>query len=189
MKLLMENWRNFVNEEEDLSQEEKLLNHFLSGGEEEEEQAIDLAQSLGIEIDFDELRKQKIMKTYNRGIIEDDRFARRDALRKAKALGTNITTIKDYYQDKILTMLKSPKDVPAAIELYKPVGMGELLVDANLSDVNLSGQILRGANLRGATLDRADLNGTDLTGADLTGASLNTNKFNEKTKWPQGFEP
>ena len=151
-----------------------------------------MANTLGIDLfkdifdtdPFKDKIKKEVLKKYNTGIIKNDRLARRGALRKAKALGTNITTIQDYYKKKILTMLKSPKDtndVRKAIELYKSVGMGELLVDADLSDVNLSDQILRGANLRGATLDRADLNGTDLTGADLTGASLNTDKFNEKT--------
>jgi uncharacterized protein YjbI with pentapeptide repeats len=52
------------------------------------------------------------------------------------------------------------------------------------------------ANLTGATLDGADLTGAYLTGGPvagstggLPGANLGGVHYDEKTKWPVGFEP
>lgn len=52
----------------------------------------------------------------------------------------------------------------------------------------------REANLTGANFTGADLSGADFSRADLTGAVLRkTNltgvKYDERTRWPEGFDP
>ncbi len=76
---------------------------------------------------------------------------------------------------------------------------GVNLAGANLSMSNLHGASLNGANLSYANLSGASLNNADLRAADLTGAILHWAsldeakligaKYNEKTKWPDGFDP
>jgi len=93
------------------------------------------------------------------------------------------------------------------------------LVDANLQEATLVGANLREAllwraNLQGANLEHADLQKADLSGADLQeadlvraklqeanladaylqgafleGANLQGTKYNNATKWPEGFTP
>jgi Pentapeptide repeats (8 copies) len=79
------------------------------------------------------------------------------------------------------------------------------LIDANFSNAdlygaNLSGASLKYANLSGNTnlaftdLSRADLTGADLRGANLEGANLqgtilNNTVYDEKTRFPKGFDP
>jgi uncharacterized protein YjbI with pentapeptide repeats len=48
---------------------------------------------------------------------------------------------------------------------------------------------MTGAHLHGADLDGANLSGAGLTGADLTVAYLRGVHYDEKTRWPGGFEP
>jgi uncharacterized protein YjbI with pentapeptide repeats len=76
---------------------------------------------------------------------------------------------------------------------------GANLASANLGSANLLGTSLNGANLSKANLMGACLNGADLRGADLRGASLHwvllekANlsgvRYDEKTRWPDGFNP
>lgn len=54
----------------------------------------------------------------------------------------------------------------------------------DLRDANLSGATLRCADLSGANLCGADLSTCDLEGAVLTGA-----RYDERTRWPEGFLP
>ncbi len=83
------------------------------------------------------------------------------------------------------------------------------LIMANLSGANLSGANLTGANLAGANLTNADLTyanlyNADLTGANLSGANLSDAnltgakltyanltgaRYNNDTKFPNGFNP
>ncbi len=83
------------------------------------------------------------------------------------------------------------------------------LIRANLSRANLYQAILIGADLSGADLTEADLtmanlsksflfnnyikaanlSGADLTKANLTKANLTGAKYNEYTKFPEGFDP
>lgn len=56
-------------------------------------------------------------------------------------------------------------------------------------EANLKGADFRGATLREATFEYADLRGTDFTGADITGAELRGAKWDENTRWPDGFTP
>jgi uncharacterized protein YjbI with pentapeptide repeats len=54
---------------------------------------------------------------------------------------------------------------------------------------NLKGADFTGATLREVSFDYADLRGTDFTGADITGADLTGAKWDETTRWPDGFTP
>jgi hypothetical protein len=56
---------------------------------------------------------------------------------------------------------------------------GAQLVNANLNNAHLQGANLHGADLRGADLRQACLDGAKLTGV----------RFDERTKWPKGFNP
>ena len=73
------------------------------------------------------------------------------------------------------------------------------LIGANLSGADLSRAELVGANLCRANLSGANLTdarlifsylmGTDLSGANLTNADLKDAKYDQETKWPEGFDP
>lgn len=80
---------------------------------------------------------------------------------------------------------------------------GACLPEADLGGADLRGANLRRADLSGAALDGADLSGADLGGADLSesilleadlsgaelrGANLRGAKYNNTTKWPDGFD-
>ena len=189
MNLLMENWRKFLTEEEDLSQEEMLLNLFLDGGEDDEEQAIDLADTLDIDLfkDKDKIKKE-LLKKYNTGIMKRN-GDNKAAHRKAKKIGINIGMENYEYKQKILKMLKKPQnadDVRNAIELYKSVGMGNVLEGADLTGINFEGIDLRGANLKYADLTGTNLRGADLTGANLSDTFMDGIEYDENTKWPEG---
>ena len=56
--------------------------------------------------------------------------------------------------------------------------------EANLRDANLIGADLNGADLRGA-----DLRGSDMSTANLVGTILYESKYNNATRWPDGFDP
>jgi hypothetical protein len=58
------------------------------------------------------------------------------------------------------------------------------LEGARLVNVKLNGAHLQGADLQGADLRGADLRETCLEGANLTGVT-----FDQRTKWPKGFDP
>ena len=70
---------------------------------------------------------------------------------------------------------------------------------AELGSANLQGTRLRraslfSANLRDANLEGADLSGADLREADFTRANLhrailNGARYDQKTRWPDGFDP
>ena len=51
------------------------------------------------------------------------------------------------------------------------------------------GADLRGAKLTRADLRRADLREANLPGAKLRGADLSGAEYDDKTKWPAGFDP
>jgi uncharacterized protein YjbI with pentapeptide repeats len=65
---------------------------------------------------------------------------------------------------------------------------------ADLSNIKFPFSDLRGANLREANLKglyapQARFEGTDLSGAILDKPKLERATFDDKTKWPQGFDP
>ncbi len=66
---------------------------------------------------------------------------------------------------------------------------GTKLGVAILGSANLHHADLRGANLSHADLSHADLRGADLRGADLHGANLRGVVCDNKTRWPDGFDP
>jgi uncharacterized protein YjbI with pentapeptide repeats len=60
---------------------------------------------------------------------------------------------------------------------------------ANLVGANLSQAILTDANFSHAMLMGADLNGANLTGANLDGAQMDGAYYDDKTLFPEGFDP
>ena len=60
---------------------------------------------------------------------------------------------------------------------------------ADLSRANLSGAYLSGAYLSGANLSGANLSGANLSGAYLSGAYLSRASADNRTRWPDGFDP
>jgi uncharacterized protein YjbI with pentapeptide repeats len=63
------------------------------------------------------------------------------------------------------------------------------LSNAHLGNADLSNADLSGADLCGTNLAYADLSGADLAYADLDGGELGGAKANEKTAWPESFDP
>jgi uncharacterized protein YjbI with pentapeptide repeats len=71
---------------------------------------------------------------------------------------------------------------------------GSYLAWADLSEATLKGADLGDADLAGAGLVEADLSGanlcgTNLTRADLSGVKLAGASYDQRTAWPEGFEP
>ena len=69
-----------------------------------------------------------------------------------------------------------------------------VLVRASMIGVRLVGSQIERTDLRGADLRNADLShawfiGADLRGADLTGVRMTEARYDERTKWPEGFDP
>ena len=63
------------------------------------------------------------------------------------------------------------------------------LCDATLREADLRHCDLRAADLSGADLTGADLTGADLSAADLSRCLLQHIRFDETTRWPEGFAP
>ena len=61
--------------------------------------------------------------------------------------------------------------------------------NTNLSYASLAWTNLCCTDLRGTDLRGADLRGSNMTSADITGAILYESKYNNATKWPNGFDP
>jgi hypothetical protein len=66
---------------------------------------------------------------------------------------------------------------------------GTDLTDANLQEADLAGANLEGAELVGANQNGAHLQGASLLRADLDGARLDGAVADQKTTWPEGFDP
>ena len=71
---------------------------------------------------------------------------------------------------------------------------GADLTWAPLNHGHLRGAVLRDAllveaDLRGCDLREADLRGADFSSATLEGADLRDAKWDDTTRWPQGFDP
>jgi hypothetical protein len=60
---------------------------------------------------------------------------------------------------------------------------------ARLSDASLHLAPLQDADLRGADLRNADLRGVNLQGAQLEGANFTGARYDDTTRWPDGFAP
>lgn len=125
-------------------------------------------------------------------------------------LKTKIEKLKEVDSDKI-TLTKedqSATDFMVAKLLHATLTNARMsgadLSRARLIGANLSGADLSKADLIGANLCRANLSGANLSearlifsflmGADLSGANLNKAdlkeaKYDQKTKWPEGFDP
>lgn len=66
---------------------------------------------------------------------------------------------------------------------------GWSLADAYLRGFDLSQARLRNTCFRRADLAKTNLCGADLTGADLTGAVMDGVVYDERTVWPEGYDP
>jgi uncharacterized protein YjbI with pentapeptide repeats len=66
---------------------------------------------------------------------------------------------------------------------------GAKLAQADLSGADLRDALLDNADLTGASLAKADLRLTSLKSAALAGADLTGALYDEKTVWPDGFDP
>jgi uncharacterized protein YjbI with pentapeptide repeats len=63
------------------------------------------------------------------------------------------------------------------------------LRNADFTYASLGAAFLDGADFRGATLDLANLRDVDLSGARLDGATFDGAKYDQDTRWPDGFDP
>ena len=61
--------------------------------------------------------------------------------------------------------------------------------NTNLSHASLAWTNLCGSNLSAADLRGADLRGSDMSTAVVVGAILYEAKYNNATRWPEGFNP
>lgn len=75
------------------------------------------------------------------------------------------------------------------VDLFDAVLFRAMLVDADLTRASLVQASLFEANLTGAKLVGADLRSAVLTGARLQRADLTDIRWDDGTKWPDGFEP
>jgi hypothetical protein len=62
-------------------------------------------------------------------------------------------------------------------------------VDLGASEEGGKGADLQAADLRASNLEGANLSGADLRGAKLEGCSLRHTKYDNATRWPEGFSP
>ena len=76
-----------------------------------------------------------------------------------------------------------------ARSLYRADLRGMDFRNANLSYASLAWTNLCGTDLREADLRGADLRGSDMSTADVVGAILYESRYNNATRWPDGFEP
>ena len=122
------------------------------------------------------------------------------AATKAKT-ATKSTKVKAKPKPKAKTTAK-PKAKPATPPKPAPIDWAATLRSGddgvkkwnNLSYMERHNTHFKGADLSGADLTMAKMDGADLRGADLSGALLNNlamkyARFDEKTKWPAGFQP
>jgi uncharacterized protein YjbI with pentapeptide repeats len=63
------------------------------------------------------------------------------------------------------------------------------LGNVDLTGARLEAADLREANLSGAKLHRTNLRAADLRRANLTEVNLDRIQFDDKTQWPEGFDP
>jgi uncharacterized protein YjbI with pentapeptide repeats len=63
------------------------------------------------------------------------------------------------------------------------------LTNVSFYESDLRAANLQGANLKGFRAPKARLEGTDFTGAVFAEPDLTRATFDDKTKWPQGFDP
>jgi uncharacterized protein YjbI with pentapeptide repeats len=178
----MENWRNFVNEEEDLSPKDKeaILRTYNSGGRDNRLLALDMAKTF--DIDF-----TKMQKDYKETILQ--------MLKKPKEVANAIKLYKSVGMGNLLTDTNL-----GSVNLSNADLSGANLRDASLTKANLEGANLEGANLEGTDLSFANLSGADLSYADLTDATgidtaigitpediQNNLELYKETKWPEDF--
>jgi hypothetical protein len=63
------------------------------------------------------------------------------------------------------------------------------LRQAVLYGASLKNSVFRNARLNGSNLEGADVSGADFRDAVLVAVNLKGAKFDERTRWPEGFEP
>jgi hypothetical protein len=81
-----------------------------------------------------------------------------------------------------------PPDLSGA-QLSGTVLRGAKLIRANLSGADLRNADLTNAALKGSSLRGAKLQGAILMGAALTDVDLKTALYDNRTRWPEGYDP
>lgn len=125
-----------------------------------------------------------------------------DDLTKAKIKRLKILDVDLRKDDQAMAGFMAAQLLHATLSNARMIGAD--LSRARLIGTNLSGADLSKADLIGANLCRANLSGANLSearlifsylmGADLSGANLNKAdlkeaKYDQSTKWPDGFDP
>jgi uncharacterized protein YjbI with pentapeptide repeats len=160
---------------------------------------IEMLFAIGYEFSKQQLKDAKLIADYpldsgtkeKREFIINKRIEEKDFhllnlenadLRKANLKGANLRA-SDLDESDLSNVNLSGADLERA-KLY----------NANLSNSILTGANLQFAKMRGANLSKADLSGANLRWARLQDVKLNdailTNvRYNDRTRWPEGFDP
>lgn len=123
-------------------------------------------------------------------------------IRIKKLKEVNAGKIDSHIDDQAATDFRMAKLLHATLTNARMSGADlsrARLIGANLSGADLSKADLIGANLCKANLSGANLSearlvfsylmGADLSGANLHNADLKEAKYDQTTKWPEGFDP
>jgi len=100
--------------------------------------------------------------------------------------------IRDKENDSILFRVNAPTLEAADLckrRLRYANLNGAVLRFSDMHRADLWGTDLRGADLRLANLTMANLGNADFLGANMDGVELDGARYNERTRWPEGFRP
>lgn len=128
-------------------------------------------------------------------LLEAARLTQRNS--RLQVLGLSLNFRSYFLMDSLIEEAEILEDIPfdmAGVNLAGADLVGVDLSRKDLTMANLSEADLRQADLTmsflGMTnLSRADLRGADLRGAKLLQTNLAGVKYDDKTKWPEGFNP
>jgi uncharacterized protein YjbI with pentapeptide repeats len=94
--------------------------------------------------------------------------------------------------DLTVQLIRNPQEHWAVLRNVDLRNASLLMADlsyADLTGAQLRKGLLFGTNLSNATLAGADLSGAYLTGADLGWTNMKDIVYDDKTVWPEGFDP
>ena len=139
-------------------------------------------------LEFDRRIQEGTLSRANlKGYDLQDHYLPEADLTKANLTGANLA--KANLEGADLTRATLEGAVLTEVKLKGAILIKADLSGANLSGANLNGANLSGASLRGANLIGANLSGTNLSGANRPLAKLPEAIYDNKTKWPDGFDP